>query len=345
MSRIFVGGIGVVSPAGWGVPAMRKALDAASPLPAQPLDRPGWPKPLRRHPVPDPTPRPAFLSHPRLRRTSPITHYAAGAALEAVEPLKNRGNPSKRIGIIVCVDGGCVLYSCRFFEEVLKDPTTASPMLFPETVFAALGSSVAALQTETPLLYTLIGDSANFLQGVAMAAEWLLDDRVEVSLVIGAGEINWVLADALWHLDHSAALSAGAGAVALVRDPNLSIGAELNAITDAHTYSTSLSRKAAAENIRRELPKGSADDLLCDSLNDNFRTNQAELAAWRDWRGPRVSVRRILGEGLIAAGAWQCVAAVDAILAGPHPAANVSLVGTNQQAIGARFARTPSGAS
>jgi hypothetical protein len=318
---------------------MREALRVGASLPNKPLERPGWTTPLNCRPVPEPSPRPAFLTHPRLRRTSPITHYAAAAALEAMSPFNALTNAGNRVGVVMCVDGGCVLYSCRFFEEVLKDPATASPLVFPETVFAALGSSVAALLPETPLLNTLIGDSANFLQGISMAAEWLMDGRVDVSLVIGAGEINWVLADALWHLDRSAALSAGAGALALVRDPNHSLGVELNFITNAHAYATSTGRRTAAKNVRREFPGESPGELLCDSQNDSVRTNPAELAAWADWHGPRVSVRRTLGEGLVAAAGWQCVAAVDAILAGACSAANVSVMGTNHQAIGARFSK------
>jgi hypothetical protein len=66
-------------------------------------------------------------------------------------------------------------------------------------------------------------------------------------------------------------------------------------------------------------------------------TDVAEAAAWRDWTGPRVSPKRVLGEGLMAAAAWQCVVACDAVASGRVSAANVSLVGSNQQAIGARF--------
>jgi hypothetical protein len=42
----------------------------------------------------------------------------------------------------------------------------------------------------------------------------------------------------------------------------------------------------------------------------------------------------------MATAAWQCVAACDAIATRRFEAANVSLVGSNHQAIGARFART-----
>jgi hypothetical protein len=39
----------------------------------------------------------------------------------------------------------------------------------------------------------------------------------------------------------------------------------------------------------------------------------------------------------MAAAAWQCVLACDAVADGRFAAANVSLVGSNQQALGARF--------
>ena len=81
MSKIFVAGIGAVSPAGWNVAALRAALEKGEPLPAQNLARPGWEKPLQVRLVPNPPVRPEFLAHPRLRRSSPITHYAAAAAL------------------------------------------------------------------------------------------------------------------------------------------------------------------------------------------------------------------------------------------------------------------------
>jgi hypothetical protein len=40
----------------------------------------------------------------------------------------------------------------------------------------------------------------------------------------------------------------------------------------------------------------------------------------------------------MAAAAWQCAAACDAVAEKKFTAASVSLVGSNQQAIGARFA-------
>lgn len=343
MNRIFVAGIGAVSPAGWNVAALRGALDKGEPLPVQTLARPGWEKPLPVRLVPAPSVRPEFLAHPRLRRTSPITHYAAAAALEAVAGL--RANPAAkncRLGIVVCLQSGCVQYSCRFYDETLKDPSTASPLVFPETVYAAPTSHVAALLENVVLAYSLVGDPSSFLQGVALGAQWLEENRVDACLVIGAEETNWIIADALRHLDRPAIVAAGAGALCLCRDPKFSNGIELAAITDAHTFSARLDRTQAAQAMRGQLGKNSTSELLCDGLGDSPRTDAAERAAWSSWPGARISPKRILGEGLMAAAVWQCVTACDALAEKRFTAANVSLVGSNQQAVGARFIRADS---
>jgi 3-oxoacyl-(acyl-carrier-protein) synthase len=340
MSQIFVAGFGAVSPAGWNVAALCDALDKGEPLPTQSMVRPGWDKPLRARQVPNPPVRPEFLAHPRLRRTSPITHYAAAAALEAVVNL--RANPATknfRLGIVVCLQSGCVQYSCRFYDETLKNPATASPLVFPETVYAAPTSHVAALLENVVLAYSLVGDPSAFLQGVALGAQWLEENRVDACLVIGAEETNWIIADALWHLDRRAIVAAGAGALCLCRDAQLSAGVELSAITDAHTFSARLNRSQAAQAMRAQLGKISSSELLCDGLGNSPRTDAAERAAWRDWTNSRISPKRIFGEGLMAAAAWQCVVACDAVAEKKYAAACVSLVGSNQQAIGARFVR------
>ena len=254
LHRIFVAGLGAVSPAGWNVAALRDALDKGEPLPVQTLPRPGWEKPLPARLVPNPPVRPEFLAHPRLRRTSPITHYAAAAALEATTGL--RADPAakdSRLGIVVCTQTGCVQYSCRFYDETLKNPATASPLVFPETVYAAPASHVAALLGNVVLAHSLVGDPSAFLQGVLLGVQWLEENCVDACLVIGAEETNWITADALWHLDSHAIVTAGAGALCLCREAKRSSGVELAAITDAHTYSARLNRTQAAAAMRNQL--------------------------------------------------------------------------------------------
>jgi 3-oxoacyl-(acyl-carrier-protein) synthase len=346
MSRIFVAGIGAVSPAGWNVAALRRALEKNEPLPVQSLPRPGWDKPLQARLVPTPATRPEFLAHPRLRRASPITHYAAAAALEAVAGLRARSaGKNLRLGVIACLQSGCVQYSCRFYDETLKNPATASPLIFPETVYAAPTSHVAALLENVVLAYSLVGDPASFLQGLALGAGWLAENRVDACLVFGAEETNWIIADAVRHLNRQAIVAAGAGAVCLCRDADLSAGVELAAITDTHTYSTQRNRSQAAQAMRQQLPAGSPGELLVDGTGNTPGADTAECAAWNDWHGVRLSPKKILGEGMMAAAAWQCVLACDAVAGGKLAAASVSLIGSNQQAVGARFIPADSGIS
>src|SRR5258707_856405 len=126
MSGVFVCGCGAVSPAGWGVVPLRESLARGEPISIRDLPRPGWTTPLRVRTVPPPSPRPPFLSHPRLRRTSPIAHYAVAAALEALgeDAPKMPGAPAslpasistrdhlrpERLGVVLCVMSGCVNY-------------------------------------------------------------------------------------------------------------------------------------------------------------------------------------------------------------------------------------------
>lgn len=337
MSRVFVHGIGAVSPAGWGVPALRAALKSGQPLPQKELFRPGRSRPLVVRTVPAPSPKPAYFANPRLRRTSAISQYAAGAVLEALGgDVPNGGACVPRLGIVLCVMHGCVAYSRRFYDETLRDPATASPLVFPETVFNAPGSHLAALLGTSAINYTLVGDPGTFVQGLALAAQWLEQDEVEGCLVVGAEETDWTTADAFRLFSRKVVLADGAGALYLRREP-ADGAAELRWVTTPQLFFDAASRAAAASAVRKEFPQGGPAELLCDGQQDVDRFDAAERAAWHDWAGARLSPKRTLGEGLTAAAAWQCVAALDRMTLGHYEAANISVVGCNQQAIGARF--------
>ncbi len=278
-----------------------------------------------------------FSQSPRLRRTSPISHFAVAAALEALGNDADRVRAGAlRLGIIFCVMDGCVNYSRRFYDEALRDPATASPLVFPETVFNAPASHLAALLGTTAINYTLVGDPGTFLQGLAHGADWLLAERVEGCLVVGAEELDWLTAEAFHLFDRRLVLSEGAGAVYLQRE-STEARPQLAAISAARLFTQQQSRAQAARLVRAEMPLGSAQELLCDGTQNLLRFDAPELAAWNDWGGDRLAVKKILGEGLPAAAAWQCVAALDALRQGCYRAATVSVVGCNQQAMAARF--------
>jgi 3-oxoacyl-(acyl-carrier-protein) synthase len=236
-----------------------------------------------------------------------------------------------RLGIIVCTMAGSVTYSRRFYEEALLNPATASPLLFPETVFNAPASHLAAFLNSPGINYTLVGDEGTFLQGLALAAGWLTDGLADACVVVGAEEQDWIVADAVRLFQKSAVHTGGAGALYLKCQSTAR--AVLSTITDAFPFTKLQNRAAAVRRMRHQLGTGTPGELLCDS--------EQSQAVQPDWPGWRLSPKAILGEAFNASAAWQCVLACDQIQAGRVPAASVSIVGANQQAIGARFIQSP----
>jgi hypothetical protein len=311
---------------------MRASLEQGRPLPIQALPRPGWEKPLQTRVVPPPPAKPAFLAHARLRRASPMAHYTLGAALEALggdADLVKSG--ALRLGIVACTMTGGLTYSRRFYQEVLQDPAMASPLVFPETVFNAPASHLSAYLGTDTVNYTLVGDAGAFLQGLAVAAQWLDDGVAEACIVIGAEEADWTAADALRMFERQAVHTAGAGALYLKGQCPASAPVELAAVTDLFSASRTPCRHEAARKMRAQLPAGAPNELLCSSESAN--------AAWNGWPGGRLAPQAILGEAFAASAAWQCVAACDALQRCQYEAANVSITGAGRQPVGARFVK------
>ena len=266
------------------------------------------------------------------------------AAIEALgADAIDVSNGRLRLGIVLCVMAGSVAYSRRFFEEIMRDPTTASPLVFPETVFNAPSSHLAAYLGCTGINYTVVGDESAFVQSLALAADWLIMDKCDGCLVIGAEEMDWIVCDAMRLFDRQVIHSDGAGALYLkladdgagcprsvVRPAPL---AELSLITAPFSFTRQQDRKTAAYRLRERLGIGDGG-LLCDS------DSVWERKLWSDWPGCRRTIKPLLGEAFPATAAWQCVVACEALQRGEVSAANVSVVGANQAAIGARFIRS-----
>lgn len=299
------------------------------------------------------------MANPRLRRTSSVSQHAVAAAVEALGPERLMVQDGKlRLGIVFCTMCGCVNYSRRFYGEALRDPATASPLLFPETVFNAPASHLASLLQTTRMVYTLVGDPGTFLVGLAQAADWLMCGEADRALVVGAEEMDWLTAAAVRLFDRDIVMSHGAGAVCLQalhcgsRDsgggpaqgsPGDEIGKALvllERITSPHLFTRPSSKADAELRARKELGPAWPGELLSDGLQNAPRTDREEQKAWSDWPGTRASVKRLLGESFMAGAAWQTVAAIDAVAQDRHPAATVSVAGCNQQAIAARFAQS-----
>ncbi len=317
MSRISIHGYGVVSPAGWGMVPFREVIDGPRTLAPGMMERPdGSRLPTLR--VPAPAVRPAWLAHARLRRSSLISHYGVAAAMEAL----GAGCPpvDGGLGIVSCVMGGSVQYSRRYFGEVLKDPSTASPLLFPETVFNAPASHLAAMLGTPCRNDTCVADESGFLAGLVIAADWLSRGVVGECLVVAAEEADWTTAEASRLFSRSAVSSEGAAAVRLRRGPG---PVELIRVTSPQPYRHGCNRTAAVEAAIRQLGGGIGTVRFSHGI------------------GPRIdggrSMNASFGDGLAASGGWACVAAMDALLRGESTEATVCVAGSNLQVMGAVF--------
>ena len=248
--KLAITGTGAVTPAGWGVRAMMAALAAGETIAPSILERAlGASKaitPVLRVPVAGATTPKAA----RLRRTSPISKFAAAAAIEALgETRLAEISAGLRVGVIFTLTNGCVNYSNRFFGEVLADPALASPILFPETVFNAPSSHLSAMIGSTAPNDSLIGDGSGFLTGLDLAAEWIERGDVDGCLVVAAEEIDWLSSEALCLYSPRYLPSEGAGAVYLEAADG---AVQLINLPDPVPYN-SRGRLAAAHEIRKAL--------------------------------------------------------------------------------------------
>jgi 3-oxoacyl-(acyl-carrier-protein) synthase len=332
-SGLVISGIGAVSPAGWGVPALMASLEAGTALQQAEIERPLEDGIVRTQvlKVPaDPTATPKFA---RLRRTSPISKFAASAVAEALGPDRIAASMAGdlRIGVIFTLTNGCVNYSNRFFGEALANPAIASPILFPETVFNAPSSHISAMIGGYSPNDTLVTDGAGFFSGLDLAAEWLLRGDVDGCLVVASEEIDWLSAEALLLYSRHYVPSEGAAAVYLERGDG---PVRLLKLPDPIPFS-SVPRSQAARNLRKILRCGNEDSsLLVDGTVGIPRIDRAEADAWKDWSGARLSPRRILGESMGASAALQVAAAAASIRSGIYRQAVATALGGNQQAGG-----------
>jgi len=334
VSGIYVCGIGAVSPAGWGADKLSDAVEKGSKFPGEPVKVDGVQTTGIAARVPAPPSRPAFLAHPRLRRSSPISQFAVAAALEALGQQTGTQNTA----VILCVMSGSVNYSRRFYAETLRDPATASPLVFPETVFNAPSSHISAVLNSNAPNYTLVGDAGMYLVGLALGAQWLQEELVDGVLVIASEEMDILTTTAVSLFERRALVSEGSGALYLRREPTGAV-VELEAITQPISFVGRAEREPALLEVRDSILNGSTRSLLVESRSDDSQWNRLETEVWRDWSGPRLAVKNVLGEALSASSAWQCVCAVEQLRRRPElQRATVSVLGLNQQAIAARFA-------
>jgi 3-oxoacyl-(acyl-carrier-protein) synthase len=267
------------------------------------------------------------LAHPRLRRASAISRFAAAAGLEALRAagVKLDSQNAERIALVFAVSNGGVVYTRRFYSDVVETGgQSASPLLFPETVFNAPASHLAAILGVTGKTYTIVGDGAVGLLAVEMAEEVMTDESLDYCLVVGTEEVDWLLCDAYsrWRLLRSAPpiepfnkqrrgmiLSEGAGAILLARAGSIRI-------ERAHPggcYGKRTKTERILKGILRDLNQ-TETDFVISSANGTF-IDQAEQGALETVIPDAIvyTAKPALGESVGASGLWQVILGAQAL--------------------------------
>ncbi len=197
--NLFIQGIGVVTPLGptgsetWS--ALCRGQQARRILFANGLaDRSYFSCPVPGKFVAD------AARQPRLRRSGTISLLGAAAGFDAFADagLKPGSGLSARLAVVFAICSGGINYTRRFYHEIVtQGANCASPLLFPETVYNAAASHLAALLGVNNQSYTLVGDSSVGLGAIHFATELLtMQPQLDRCLVVGTEEADWLLADA-----------------------------------------------------------------------------------------------------------------------------------------------------
>src|SRR5436309_826708 len=275
----------------------------------------------------------ASFAHPRLRRASVISRFAAAAGLDALRAagLEPGSHNGERTALIFAISNGGVIYTKRFYSNIVESGAqSASPLLFPETVFNAPASHLAAILGITGATYTLVGDGAVGLAAIKMAEDLMANETLDRCLVVGTEEIDWLLCDAYrrWRLLRSSPpiepfneqqrgmiLSEGAGAIVLARDGPFTIEC-------AHPGGYFAKRAEAGEILKRILRDLSRSevDLIISGANGTF-VDQAESEAIGQVVPDAVvyTGKPVLGESVGAAAVWQVILAAQALRSAELP--------------------------
>lgn len=272
---------------------------------------------------------------PRLRRSSAITYFTAAAGLAALEHAGIEMTPevAARTAIIFAVADGGVVYTRRFYETIVtQGAQAASPLLFPETVYNAPASHLAAVLGITGMTYTLVGDATVGLAALKYAEQLLASSAVEHCLVVGGEEIDWVLCEA-YRESRLAGATLAEGGAALV------VSREGPWELRVHPGAPFFRRKEAGAALSRVLGEIDGNPrLVVASANGTWIDAVEETAIAAHFPAAEIlRPKRSLGEAVGAGALMQCIVAA---LARESPgSAVVSCLGFNQQAAGAIITR------
>jgi 3-oxoacyl-(acyl-carrier-protein) synthase len=300
-------GQGAVTPAGVGL----KALLTGQPAPhaTASLGDPKKTWPVLRVDLKDPA-LARWQQQPRLRRASPLTFFLVEACDQAL-----RGSTAAdraATGLIVALSAGCLVYSRRFYEGIVRQGArAASPALFPETVFNSPGSHVASVLGLDGAAYALVGDEASWAAALKTAAVWLARGRVAQVLVLGVEEFDPLVLDAyrsarwLGRTGSGFLTSEGAAAV-LLRAAQTGDTSRITRVKEGLPYRTRAEAAHAAADLLRDVDPA----LPCFRSAAHNWFAPHEKSALRHRATFPATPAPYLGEALTASASWNTVRAL-----------------------------------
>jgi 3-oxoacyl-(acyl-carrier-protein) synthase len=323
-------GLGWITPLGAGLGQVQAALEAGNVAETRPVQNPETGAVHLCRTVP-PKLVETLGRNPRLRRSSPISYFAVAAALSA---LADAGYASlspeqaARTAVVFGVSNGGVIYTRRFYEQIMKQgANAASPLLFPETVYNAPASHLAAALGIDGASYTLVGDNAVGLSALHLGAQLLALGECERVVVVGCEEIDWIVCEAFhdWRLAPTP-LAEGGSAIVLENQGALSL--------ETRAGISFATRRNAADALREAVGNWTGE-LIVSSANGSFadRAERKALSKPAQWIYPK----RQLGEAPGTSALWQAIVAALDVRSKSCASALVPVVGFNQQASCARI--------
>ena len=342
---VFITGTGWITAIGAGLDEVWDAILAGTPAPVRELAGPPGRRPHLAAPVP-PKLVDAIARNPRLRRSSNISLYAAAAAMAA---LHDAGVDPARPGscaVICAVSDGGVIYTRKFYDQVVREGA-GSPLLFPETVYNAPGSHVAALLGLDGISYTVVGDASAGLAALELGVQLLGAGEVEHCLVTGAEECDWILGEAYrqWRLsgpggpgieiwsNRGTLIAEGGAAVVLSRTGRH----RLRALSSGVPFFRQAEAGASLAAALGQLPRAISPGLVVSSGNGTF-IDGAERPAVEAAYGRLATIypKVTLGDPFGASALMQVICAVQKLRRDPEAGSVLApVIGLNHQAAAA----------
>ena len=335
-----IAGIGWITPLGRDLESVRQAIYEDKRPPALWLENPISKKSVPILRVPEELVR-ECTTLPRLRRSSAISHFAVAAVTDAVSSARLTPDQLRRTALIFAASDGGVIYTRRFFSDIVERGEGAgSPLLFPETVYNAPASHIAARLGLHCEVLTLVGDAAVSLAAIRTGCELLAAGEAEFCVVSSAQELDWITCEAYsrWGLiqngsNHASVFSEGAAAIVLTREWEK--GCRLSAIHSGYSCPTEKDTEVFLDAVLDDLLPG-AHVQVSVSCASGTRLDIAEKNCLaRHLSNTKVlTPKSVLGEALACSAMQQVITGVLALRQLGCGDALVTVVGYNRQVAG-----------